>query len=274
MSQPRQVASAPVGIVLAGGRSTRLGPLAAGVGGKASVTLGGRTLLASVVAALEEHVGRIVVVTARQGGVDPAPQPAYGLEGTSHVGIDIIHDTVSEGGPLGALADALGHVGAAWGASAGDEAVRVKRLRDIEAVVVSCDVPLVRPGVVGLLLERLRSSGARWVVPQVHGHPQVLVSAVRGDLLPGIESHLAAGRRDLRGLLDAVARADPAAVCRLDADALIAVDPRLDSFRDVDTPDDLAAVAARLGTCAPGRGPGWSGGCDGDVPVPPEEDDA
>jgi len=76
----------------------------------------------------------------------------------------------------------------------------------------------------------------------------VLVSAVRGDLLPAIERHLATGRRDLKGLLGTVAHADPTAVLRLDPAAVARVDPDLDSFRDIDTPDDLAALRARLGS--------------------------
>lgn len=236
---PCGAARAPVGIVLAGGRSTRLRAVATLEGGKAALMLGGRTLLAAVVAALEPHVGRIVVVAAHRGmGVCPPVG--------SRPGIETIHDTVADGGPLSALADALRHVAGAPDAGGADEAARATRLRAIEAVVVSCDAPLVRPEVVGLLLERLRLSGARWVVPEVHGHPQVLMSAVRGDLMPAIERHLATGRRDLKGLLGTVAHADPTAVLRLGPAAVALVDPELDSFRDIDTPDDLAAIRTRI----------------------------
>lgn len=243
----REAARAPVGIVLAGGRSTRLGAVASRRGGKAAVTLGGRTLLAAVVAALEPHVGRIVVVAAHRGaGVRPPAAPDA-VAARSLPRVETIHDTVPDGGPLSALADALRHVAGAADAEGAAEAARATRLTAVEAVVVSCDVPLVRPEVVELLLGRLRLSGARWVVPEVHGHPQVLVSAVRGDLLPAIERHLAAGRRDLRGLLGTVAHADPAAVLRLDPAAVALVDPELDSFRDIDTPEDLAELRARIG---------------------------
>lgn len=247
MAQPRHLARRSVGIVLAGGRATRLGGLAAATGGKAAVTLGGRTFLEAVLAALESHVERIVVVaphaTAAAATRAPTSVPRR---------IEMIHDTVPDGGPLAALADALRHVTAARIAPAGirpdgaeaGPAVPGTALPD--AVVVSCDVPLLRPAVVGLLLERLRATAARWVVPEVLGHPQVLVSALRADLLPVIEAHLAAGRRDVRGLLDLVAAADPRALCRLDAAALSAVDPGLESFRDVDTPEDLAAIERRL----------------------------
>lgn len=245
---PREAARAPVGIVLAGGRATRLGAVATREGGKAALTLGGRTLLAAVVAALEPHVGRIVVVAAHHGMGVRATAGSDAVAVGSRPDVETIHDTVADGGPLSALADALRHVAGLRDAGDADEAARATGLHAIEAVVVSCDVPLVRPEVVGLLLERLRLSGARWVVPEVHGHPQVLVSAVRGDLLPAIERHLATGRRDLKGLLGTVAHADPTAVVRLDPAAVALVDPEFDSFRDIDTPDDLAALRARLGS--------------------------
>jgi len=37
-------------------------------------------------------------------------------------------------------------------------------------------------------------------------------------------------------------------VVRLDPAAVALVDPEFDSFRDIDTPDDLAALRARLGS--------------------------
>lgn len=246
MSQPRHHGREAVGIVLAGGRATRLQALAAAAGGKAAVTLGGRTFLGAVLAALEPHVGRIVVVAAHADAAVAALSPV------SRRTVETIHDTVPDGGPLAALADALRHMtavrtapaAAPRGEAGADLAPAV--LATLDAVVVSCDVPLLRPAVVGLLLERLRATAARWVVPEVLGHPQVLVSALRADLLPVIEAHLAAGRRDVRGLLDLVAAADPRALCRLDATALSAVDPGLESFRDIDTPEDLAAIERRV----------------------------
>lgn len=255
MSQPQCVARKTVGIVLAGGRATRLGALGAIPGGKAAVPLGGRPFLEAVLAAVAPHVERIVVVAGHAAGREPALNAAESVArlieacGSPPPGdIELIHDTVPLGGPLSALADALRHVTSSRDGSSADA-----------AVVVSCDVPLVRTAVVRLLLDRLRGGrgeGARagrrreqaprWVVPEVFGHPQGLVSALRADLLPAIEAHLAAGRRDVRGLIDALEAADPSAVCRLDAGAFAAVDPDLESFRDVDTPEDLAGIATGL----------------------------
>lgn len=232
MAHRQQSAEHVVGIVLAGGRGTRLGAWAAGAGGKAAVPLGGRALLERVLMAVAPHVERVVVVAAHREAGAAAALPMTKVTATLPVPVEVIHDSVPDAGPLAALADALGHL--ASGAAAAVTA----------AVLVSCDTPLVRPAVVGLLLDRLRKSGARWVVPQVHGHPQPLLSALRPALQSDIAAHLARGRRDLRGLLAALAGTVPAAVHRLEADVFTGVDPSLDSFRDIDTPEDLAAIAS------------------------------
>jgi molybdopterin-guanine dinucleotide biosynthesis protein A len=240
------------GIVLAGGRGTRLGAAAALAGGKAAVTLGGRTLLDWAVAALEPHVGRLVVVTAHPAAAacPPGGLPAGSLARSCLPGltaIEVVRDTTPDGGPLAALADAVRHL-TATGGDTGPAAD--------EAVVVSCDVPLVRPAVVRLLLERLRAAPARWAVAHVLGHLQVFPSALRTELLPAIEAHLAAGRRDVRGLVGSLAAAAPPDVLFLEAEDVTAVDPGLESCRDIDTPEDLVAASRRLARRGPPRGSG------------------
>jgi molybdopterin-guanine dinucleotide biosynthesis protein A len=240
------------GIVLAGGQGTRLGAAAALVGGKAAVMLGGRTLLDWAVAALEPHVGRLVVVTAHPAAAAGRPPglPTGSSAGPGPPGltaIEVVRDTTPDGGPLAALADAVRHLMATGGDTA--------PVAD-EVVVVSCDMPLVRPAVVRLLLERLRASPARWAVAHVLGHPQVFPSALRTDLLSAIEAHLAAGRRDVRGLVGTLAAATPPGVVFLQAEDFAAVDPGLESFRDIDTPAELAAASRRLARRGPPRGSG------------------
>jgi hypothetical protein len=72
-----------------------------------------------------------------------------------------------------------------------------------------------------------------------------LVSAIAAELRGPIERHLAAGRRDLRGLLEELRRADPAGVLPLTEAEVAAADPDCLSFMDVDTPTDLEAIHRR-----------------------------
>lgn len=218
MSRPVPRDPNAVALVLAGGAARRLGADLVGSDGKAGLLLGGHTFLEVITATLSSCVARVVVVAAPG---QPLPEVGGAIE--------IVHDSTPGAGPLAGIRDGLAH---ACRIDTPPEAV----------VVVSCDVPLLRPAVVRLLIERLAATGGQWVVPVVHGHPQVLVSALRPTLLAAIERHLAAGRRDLRGLLDELRRVDPAAVALLDEVEVAAVDSGCRSFLDVDTPADLEAV--------------------------------
>ena len=194
MQQPGQ---ATVGIVLAGGNSTRLASVAATGGGKALLTFQGKTFLENIVTVVAAEVGPTIVVAA---------------------------------------AGHAGHAGHACHAAA-----QPPRL----AFVASCDVPLLRREVVRLLMALAAESDALWTVPVVHGHRQVLVSVMRVELLSRIEAWLATGRRDLRGLFKEMAQTDPQSVGEVTEEACKAVDPTLESFVDIDTPDDLERLQSR-----------------------------
>jgi molybdopterin-guanine dinucleotide biosynthesis protein A len=208
-------------IVLAGGAARRMGAGLVGAEGKAGLRLAGRTFLDAVTSAVSTRVGRVIVVAAPE---QPLPSVA--------VPIEIVRDSTPGAGPLAGIRDGLAHLLAVG--------------QPPQAVLVaSCDVPLLAPAVVRLLLDRMAASSARWVVPVVSGYPQVLVSAIAPELLGAIERHLAAGRRDLRGLLDEQRWADPAAVAVVTEAEVAAADPDCLSFMDVDTPADLEAVQHR-----------------------------
>lgn len=206
-----------VAIVLAGGRSTRFG---SPEGGKAAVMFAGETLLGRVCRVAAAEVPRVVVVAAVDQPLPTLPD-----------GVEIVRDRTPAAGPLAALRDGLGHVAAGPGPP--------PRL----AVLLSCDLPLVRSAVVRRLLDAVGRAGVQWAVPRVDGHPQVLTSAVRVDPVAGaIERALAAGVTSPRAVLEALARAGRGVVSEIDANAFRADDPALESFRDVDTPADLARL--------------------------------
>lgn len=208
-----------VALVPAGGSARRLGPR--GSAGKAALVVDGVTFLDRVCAALAAEVPRVVVVAAPGTALPPVRPP-----------VEVIHDSRPGAGPLAAVCDGLVH------ALAASPPPR-------RAVLCSCDVPLLVPGVVRLLLERVETPGVRWALPTVGGHPQPLVSAIAVDLLAEISDHLAGGRGGLRDLAARIANERPDAVRRVGEDELRAVDPALDSFRDVDTAEDLAEVVRR-----------------------------
>lgn len=213
-----------IGIVLAGGASRRMQPPPGGSDDRAAqpvrkewLEIGGRTLLGRVVDAVAATTTRTIVVAAPGR---PLPPLASAVE--------VVHDSTPGAGPLSALLDGLRAIGP----------------EPVEPVVFvsSCDVPLLDAAVVGLLLARAAASAADWTVPLVDGHPQVLVSVVRRTLIEPIAAWLAAGRRDPRGLLAALAADESFAIDVVPASEIATVDPRFDSFRDVDTPEDRAAL--------------------------------
>ena len=56
---------------------------------------------------------------------------------------------------------------------------------------------------------------------------------------------MATGRRDLRGLCVQMARNDPRSVREVAEEACKAVDPTLESFDDIDTPEDFQRLQSR-----------------------------
>jgi molybdenum cofactor guanylyltransferase len=230
MQQPGQ---ATVGIVLAGGGSTRLASVAAPGGGKALLTFQGKTFLEHVVGSVAAETDRTIVVAAA-GQMLPAID-----------GVQIVRDSTPGAGPLAGIRDGLRAAVAVehalHGGYPGHAAAPPARL----AFVTSCDVPLLRREVVRLLIDVAAASDAVWTIPIVHGHGQVLVSVMRVEALPQIEAWLATGRRDLRGLCMEMARNDPRSVREVTEEACKAVDPSLESFHDIDTPGDFQRLQSR-----------------------------
>jgi molybdopterin-guanine dinucleotide biosynthesis protein A len=200
-----------IAIVPAGGKSRRLGPLV-GPGGKATLAVGGESMLVSVCRTLAGEARRVIVVAA-----PGQPLPPLGER------VEVIRDRVPFAGPVAAIHAGLEHAG-------GTAAV---------ALVVACDIPRLAPAVVRLLVAAARRPGTRWAVPMVGGHPQVLVSAISSDLEPAFAAATAAGVASPRAVLARLARAEPTAVCRIPEPELAAIDPTLGSFADIDTAADL-----------------------------------
>lgn len=198
--------AAVAGIVLAGGRSRRMGS------DKAALVLDGETLLQRTLRALERVVDEIVVVHAPGRALPPVvcARPMLAVE-----------DPVEGEGPL---------VGIATGLAATTAPV---------AIVVGVDMPFLQAPLLRLLAERV-AAGSRWVLPIAERRPQPLCSAFARDALDVLRAHIAAGDRAPMTV------AADLGMTRLPPEQWQAVDPEGLSFVDVDTPEQFAAATARL----------------------------
>jgi molybdopterin-guanine dinucleotide biosynthesis protein A len=157
------------GIVLAGGKSSRMGTP------KALLPFGSETMLQRVVRILGDLMSPIVVVAAE--GQELPALPAN---------VIVTHDEREGRGPLEGLRAGLKALPA-----------------DVErAYVTSCDVPLLVPAFVSRMLEL--SQGYDIAVMEIDGFTHPLSAVYRRDTLPHVESLLAADRLRPVFLFDAV----------------------------------------------------------------------
>ncbi len=203
-------------IVLCGGRSTRMGR------DKAALAFGGETLLARVVRLVSQAADDVVLV-AREGQALPE---GAGLESWSSGRPlpRIVRDPAEGLGPLAGLAVGLG-------------AVRGER-----ALVVACDLPLLRPALARRLFELARDVDA--LVPVVDGFPVPTLAVYARAAAESARALVAARELRPRAFFERVkTRFVP-------ADELRDVDPELESFRDCDTEEEYGAALRAAGLAA------------------------
>lgn len=202
------------GVVLAGGRSVRMGTA------KAALEWHGSTLLRRAVGLVGRGVdGPVVVVRAPGQGLPALPRD-----------VAVVDDPVAGRGPLQGIATGLRTV-------AGSAPV---------AVVCAVDLPLLHPAFLRRVARELRADAALDVaLPVAHGHAQPLAAAYRTALAPRVAALVAAGR--LRpGMLFERARVAALDEATLLADpVLAAADPQLDSLHNINTPEEYRAARAR-----------------------------
>ena len=217
----RAGAGAPLAaVILAGGRSTRMGR------DKASLVLRGRTLLDRTLEALYQLPDLVEVILVLAPG-QQAPPFAGAVPGV------IVRDRLEGGGPLPAIALGL-------------EAARAGSARVDVALVLGCDTPFVRPALLALLARGAREQPV--VLPVHDARPQPLCSAVRLEVLPAIEALLAAGKRAASVL------ADLPGARLLAASEWASADPDGLSFVGVNTPEELRRAESTAALLAePGR---------------------
>jgi molybdenum cofactor guanylyltransferase len=202
------------GIVLCGGKSTRMGT------DKWSLLWGTETWLQRIVRILSEVVSPVVVVAAEGQHISQIPDGAI-----------LVRDRISEQGPLAGL-------------HAGLEALtRVKDPPIDAAYVTACDTPLLKTAFVRAIIERLDTHELAVTKDGKYHHP--LAGVYRLGLVDRIDSLLKAGRNRPLFLIE---ESDS---CEIDVAELRSIDPDLDSLRNCNTPAEYEAVLSRLQQAGP-----------------------
>jgi molybdopterin-guanine dinucleotide biosynthesis protein A len=203
--------SRAAGIVLAGGRSSRMGT------SKAALEWHGSTLLRRTVGILARATGGPVLVVRAPGQDLPDVGPA-----------EIVDDPAEGLGPVQGLAAGLAAVAN----------------RAEAAFVSATDLPFLHPAFVRRVL-RAQAGGADVALPVARGYPQPLAAAYAVNLAPAAARLVARGRLRPGYLFEecAVTRLDEAAL-RADPE-LAAADPALDSLENINEPGEYRAARAR-----------------------------
>ena len=217
------------GIVLAGGRSARMGT------DKAALEWHGSTLLRRVAGVVGRAAGPVVVVRAPGQPLPPLP-----------AGVRVVEDAREGEGPLQGLLAGLE-------AQGGADAV----------FVAAVDLPLLRPELVARALAAL-APGLEAAVPRAAARAHPLAAAYRVEVAAAVAAELAAGRRRAAGLLErlrvAWLEAEP-------DDGLLNLNDPADyaAARALPAPavrvavDGAPAAARRAATLGAAAGPGLAG---------------
>jgi molybdopterin-guanine dinucleotide biosynthesis protein A len=168
-------------------------------------------MLQRVVRVLREVVNPVVVVAARGQELPPLAED-----------IEILRDEIEGRGPL-------------QGFAAGLEVLAGRA----DAVYLSgCDAPLLKPAFVRRMTDLLGTDAA--CAPLIAGRAQFFAGVYRVSVLETVRQLLAADRRSMSGVLDLVSGR------LVSTSELVAVDPDLDSLRNVNTPEAYAEVLRDL----------------------------
>ena len=198
------------GVVLAGGRSSRMGRP------KAWLPFGGEFLLPRVVRLLSQAVDPVVVVAAPGQDVPPLPE-----------GVAVVRDDEEGRGPLQGLAAGL----------------KALHGRADAAYASPCDAPFLRPAFVRRLIDQM--GGAIVCVPRVGDRRHPLAAVYRLEAADAADRLLAANRRGgVTPPLHSLFAAVPTRV--VGAAELADVDPTFQTLRNLNTPEEYEAALRDL----------------------------
>lgn len=190
------------GIILAGGKGSRIKK------DKALITLpDGKTLIQKSIEVLRKVFSEILIVTNQKG--------AY-RDYDAHV----VEDLIKGMGPLGGIFTGLCYSTSHFN------------------FVIGCDMPLPRPRLIELLLEKCGDQDV--VIPETGGEVEPLFALYSKNCLPVIFNHLQKNDLKIRHVLKEL-RVDIVREKEIDA-----VDPEHLSFLNINTEEDLKKAQALL----------------------------
>jgi molybdenum cofactor guanylyltransferase len=191
------------GIILAGGRSRRMGQNKALLPHPGDQSI---TFVENLVSILTNLCLEVLIVAQDEGHTTGYTLP----------GVRLVFDQVPDHGPL-------------MGLYSGLSAMTTQR-----GLVVAVDMPFVQPALLAFLLAQPLSEAM--LVPLVNDVPQVLLALYPRSIIPFIEERIDQGRRDPRSLLEI------APVQYIQEEQLRRIDPHLRSFINVNTPEELGEI--------------------------------
>jgi molybdopterin-guanine dinucleotide biosynthesis protein A len=135
-------------------------------------------------------------------------------------------DEIADAGPLAGLCAGLQHAATPW------------------VFAMAADMPYLLPGIIERLAEH--RAGHQAVVPVIDGQPYPLTAFYAVSALPVLRRVLA--RPGKPGLIKALSELD---VCHVKEQDLVDIDGELQSFIDLDTPEDAAKALRHFGNLNP-----------------------
>ena len=163
-------ASPITGVVLAGGRSTRLGR------NKALELVGGVPLVSLAISVLESVTSDLVVVVTDEAQADTLPVPDRGRT---------VQDLFPDSGALGGIFTGLTEAHANW------------------AVVVACDMPFLSEPLLSHMANA--RTGFDIVIPVLDGWPEPTHALYSKKCLAPMEESIRAGRLKITGFFGSIA---------------------------------------------------------------------
>ncbi len=174
---------------------------------KAMLPFAGMTLLEYILTTVLTIASNVVVVADRPG--------KYSLSGCQ-----VVADTFPDSGPVGGIVTGLMTLGPG------------------SHIVVGCDMPGINPQILQLLL---KAATPEWdaVVPEVNQLPEPLCAVYRHTAAPKLLGYLESGKHSAREALKLLNTK------KVGEGVLRRIDPQLDCFININTPEDLEDFLAK-----------------------------